>query len=324
MKNNGITIKDIAKEAGVGIATVSRVLNGNKNVKEDTRIKVIDIIKKHNFKPNQAARHLAHQSFQETVIGVIVPRIDTQFIFEVLAGLYRNLKGRDYNILIINADKDRKAVFSQLVNEHLAGLILFGDPPVNEEEKILIRQSNIPYLFLDHHEEGENFVCFNNTIGGELAAEYLYDRGCRKITFIGLTDKTQQQAERLYAFKNRLSLFGIDQIREIYVPDELSSFDFTISILQNDITDGVFYYSDQLAFGGIRAKNDLNSSAVIIGYDDIFPTQFMQLSSVKQSAVQIAEEGIDLLINLINSPVPFYHNEPIQRVLTPELINRNS
>ena len=324
MKNSRITIKDIAKEAGVGIATVSRVLNGNSNVKENTRNKVIEIIKKYNFKPNTAARNLVNQSFQETVIGVIVPRIDTQFIFEVLAGLYRNLKGRDYNILIFNAGKDRKAVFSHLVNEHLAGLILFGDPPMSKDEQNLIRQSNIPYIFLDHHEEGEHFVSYNNTIGGELAAEYLYEKGCRKISFMGLTDKTQQQRERLYSFKKKLNQLNIDQIREIYVPDELSSYNFTMSILQKDITDGIFYFSDQLAFGGIRAKNELHSSASIIGYDDIFSSQFMQLSSIRQSAVQIADEGIIQLVNLINSPVPFYHNKPVQVVLTPELVNRNS
>jgi DNA-binding LacI/PurR family transcriptional regulator len=324
LKKNALTIKDIAKEAGVGIATVSRVLNGNSRVKEETRTKVIEIIKKYNFKPNAAARNLVNMSFQETVIGVIVPRFDTQFIFEVLTGLYRNLKGLDYNILIFNADKDRNAVFSHLVNERVAGLILFGDPPMSEEEQKMVRESNIPYLFLDHHEEGENFVAYNNAIGGELAADYLYEKGCRKISFLGLTDKTQQQNERLDAFQKKLSEYGVHNVQEIYVPDDLSSYDFTKSILKNGITDGIFYFSDQLAFGGIRAKNELNSTASLIGYDDIFPSQFMELSSVKQSALQMAEVGINQLNALIKSPIPFYHNKPIQIILTPELVDRNS
>lgn len=318
------TIRDIAREAGVGIATVSRVLNGNPNVKAETRERIQEVIQRFGFKPNPAAQHLVRRSFQDTVIGIIIPHVENQYIFEVLAGVYRNLKGREYNILIYNAEKGRGQVFDHIGHQSLAGLIIFGDLPMKSSEKKLIRESRIPYLHLDFHSEAENFVCFDNRVGGRLAAEYLYERGCRNVTFFGLTRKSQQQQDRLSAFKAALAELGVPDIQEIYTRSDDASYGMALSLLTNRLTDGIFFFSDQLAFGGLEAKQKLRSDVRIIGYDDIFPTRFTGLSTIRQSPALIGEIGVKTLLSMMETASPVPEAPVAQLLLEPELVDRGS
>jgi LacI family transcriptional regulator len=318
------TIRDIARVAGVGIATVSRVLNGNPNVRSETRERVQEVIRQFGFKPNPAAQHLVRRSFQDTVVGVIIPHVENQYIFEVLAGVYRNLKGREYNILIYNAEKGRGQVFDHIGHQSLAGLIIFGDLPMKSSEKKLIRESGIPYLHLDFHSDAENYVCFDNRIGGKLAAEYLYTRGCRNVTFFGITRKSQQQHDRLTAFKARLAELGVPDIQEIYTRSDDASYGMVYSLLSNRLTDGIFFFSDQLAFGGLEAKQKLRSDVRIIGYDDIFPTRFTGLSTVRQSPALFGETGVKTLLTMMESSSPVPQAPVAQIMLEPELVDRGS
>lgn len=318
------TIRDIAREAGVGIATVSRVLNGNPNVRAETRERIQEVIQRFGFKPNPAAQHLVRRSFQDTVIGIIIPHVENQYIFEVLAGVYRNLKGREYNILIYNAEKGRGQVFDHIGHQSLAGLIIFGDLPMKSSEKKLIRESRIPYLHLDFHSEAENFVCFDNRVGGRLAAEYLHSRGCRNVTFFGLTRKSQQQQDRLSAFKTALAELGVPDIQEIYTRSDDASYGMALSLLTNRLTDGIFFFSDQLAFGGLEAKQKLRSDVRIIGYDDIFPTRFTGLSTIRQSPALIGEIGVKTLLSMMETASPVPEAPVAQLLLEPELVDRGS
>ena len=324
MLDKKITIVEIAEEAGVATATVSRVLNGTSRVREETRNRVLKVIKKYNYKPSSAARNLVKNESYPKVLGVIIPRLQNQFTFEVLNNLYRQISGKDYNILIFNIEKGRKEILRRISWEGLSGLFLFGDPPVPRDEQELIKKLNIPYLYFDHHEQGDNSISFDNSTGGKIAAEYLLRKGCRHITFCGLTNKTQQQEDRLASFNRRLKDAGLKDLQEIYIAGEEASYSLSRSLMENHGTDGIFYFSDQLAYGGIRAKRDLHSEISVIGYDDIFPSEYMQLSTLRQSSEEIASTALAALKDMIESPVPSYLKEPVEIILQPCLIDRGS
>ncbi len=324
MSQKKITIVEIAEEAGVATATVSRVLNGTSRVREETRNRILEVIKKHNYKPSSAARNLVKNETSPKVLGVIIPRLQNQFTFEVLNSLYRHISGKDYNILIFNIEKGRKEILHRISREDLSGLFLFGDPPVPRDEQDLIKKLNIPYLYFDHHEPGDNSIFFDNSAGGEMAAEYLLQKGCRKVTFCGLTSKSQQQEERLASFSQKLKEAGVTDLQEIYIAGEEASYSLSRSLMENGGAEGIFYFSDQLAYGGMRAKNELHSEISLIGYDDIFPSEYMQLSTVSQSSEEIASRALTALTGMIESPVPSYLKEPVEIVIQPRLIDRGS
>ncbi len=323
-KEKKITITDIAREAGVATATVSRVLNGKSKVKAETREKVLRIIQKHNFKPSSSARYLARNNTPAKVLGVMIPKLQNQFIFEVLNSLYKQIRNMDYNILIFNMEKDRKEILARIPGEQLSGLILFGDPPMDREGKKQIQALNIPYLYFDHHEKGENCISFDNHAGGALAAEYLLNKGRRRVIFFGLTQKSQQQTDRFLGFRQRLEQSGVTEIQEIYVPGDDASYEMTLSLLKNRLCDGIFYFSDQLAYGGMRAKNESHSDISLVGYDDIFPTTYLRISTVRQSADEMASRGLEILDKLIKSPIPNYLTDSQHIILQPRLIDRGS
>ena len=99
-----VTIYDVAREAGVSMATVSRVVNGNKNVKENTRKKVLEVIERLDYRPNAVARGLA--SKKTTTVGVVIPNITNSYFSTLAKGIDDIAEMYKYNIVVANIDED--------------------------------------------------------------------------------------------------------------------------------------------------------------------------------------------------------------------------
>ncbi len=319
-----LTIKEIAKEAGVGIATVSRVLNNHPNVREETRKKILKIVKKHKYNPNVVARKLAKKSYTKTTIGIALPDISHQFFFEVIREIHLNLKGFKYNLLIFNLGKSRKQVFEHIGEENLAGLILLGDPPMTLDEKKIISEHHTPYIYVDHYDKNENYICFDNIYGGKLAAQYLISKDCKNILFIGEAVKNNNQIQRFTSFKNELKKNNINDLSEKYIPlSESKSYKFVREILKkNHKIDGVFFFADYLAIGGLKAIKELKSHVRIIGYDDILTSRYLELSTIRQNSIEVGKIAAETIIKIIKN----YNKDTdlIQIIIKPELIDRGS
>ena len=317
-----LTIKEIAKKAGVGIATVSRVLNNHPNVKKETREKISAIIKEHHFKPNISARRLVRGAYSETTIGIALPDITHQFFFEIIKEIYLKLKEHNYNLLIFNLGQKRELVFKHISEENLAGLFILGDPALSNEEKKHLILHATKYIYLDHHSPEENCICFDNIYGGILAAQYLIANNCKNAAIIGGLTNTQHQSERFSAFEEELIKNHITvKHKEFITHNEDESYKCTNKLLKKSKVDGIFYFSDILAFGGLRAKNQLKSDTKIIGYDDIETSKYMGLSTIHQDSKKMASTAVESLINIIKNRSV---KELIQHKIKPELINRNS
>jgi LacI family transcriptional regulator len=308
----------------VGIATVSRVINGGVNVSKNTLEKILAVIKKYNYNPSSAARILSKRAFVKKLIGIVMPKTMNQFFFELIKAISRVLRDFDYNILIYNAEKGRRSVFEYIISEDLPGLFLFGDPPVEKHEKELLVKSSIPYIYLDHHGVGENFVAFDHYLGGRLAAKYLLKKNRKDMMFVGKSDALQQQNDRFRGFRDELADNGVDNVQEMYLPDLNLSYSVSRELFRQESINGIFYFSDIMAYGGLQAKNELNSDINIIAYDDIFPSKYTGLSTIRQSVDVLAEKGVNLLVKKIDERYEIDKADPVQIILDPELIDRNS
>ena len=141
-----VTIYDVAREARVSMATVSRVVNGNQNVKPETRNKVNEVIKKLNYRPNAVARGLA--SKRTTTVGVIIPDISNVYYSQLARGLEDIATMYKYHSIISNSDNDpekEKEIFNNLLSKQVDGIIFLGGT-ISEEIKDLINQSSVPVV----------------------------------------------------------------------------------------------------------------------------------------------------------------------------------
>lgn len=318
------TIKDLARVSGFGVGTVSRVLNASPKVKKETREKILQVARQLRYKPNKLAKMLVTGRHSQSVVGIILPLLTHRFSLEIMGGIYSRLNELGYSLLIFNIGNNREVMFEHIRYSHFSGLLALKDP-LNEKEKTILREHYSDFIYLDYREEGENSIFFDNYYGGRLAATYLVDRGCRKIVFIGDQTRSQQICERLQGFKEALEAFGVQLIEEKYIPiDEVESYRITKSTIKKGQADGIFFYSDDLAVGGLRAKRESRKKIRIIGYDDIEAAGYLELSTVRQDANSLGRLGAQKLVEILQRGQANEDSGIISVCLEPELVDRGS
>ena len=322
--NDKVTIKDIAARARVGIGTVSRVLNNSPNVKDSTRSEVLRIAKELNYVPNGAARMLVRQSHSVATVGLLLPVVENQFFFELIKHIHSRLKADQFNIMIFNTDHGQDSVIHHIVEQRLTAVLTLGDPPLTMSEREVLNFHKIPFLYVDHHEPDTSFVTYDSVLGSIQAADYLISHSCRKIMMVGLTDRSQQQLDRFDGFRKRAEEAGGIQVSELCINSEEECYDMSCTLMNDKSLDGIFYFSDTMAYGGIQARMESNVQLSIIGYDDIFPSKYMKLSTIRQSPKVLGTEAAEMIIELVRQREDGEEHKILQRILKPELIDRNS
>ncbi|MCD6122815.1 MAG: LacI family DNA-binding transcriptional regulator [Spirochaetales bacterium] len=319
-----VTIKDIAKQSGFGVGTVSRVLNGSPMVKNETRERVMQIARELNYRPNKVAKMLVTGRFSQSTIGIVLPKITHRFSMAIVSGIYTKLNELGYNLLVFNIGKKREEVFEHIRYSHFSGLlVLLG--PLREDEELMLKSENAHFVYLDYHDKNENSIFYNNHLGGGLAARYLIDKRCRNIMLVGDRAKTVQREERFRGFKDKLTEEGIELFAEEYIEaDEKAAYRLTKKVIKAGRTDGIFFYSDDLALGGLRAKREMQSGIRIIGYDDIEAAGFLNLSTVRQNAHTLGKLGAQTIVEILKSEKSIHETRPVYKCLKPELIDRGS
>ncbi len=320
------TIKEIAKLAGVGVGTVSRVLNGGRNVSQETLEKVLEISRQLQYKPNKTARSLVKGHYSQPTIGVVFTVAIHPFFQEILRGIYYGLKQSRYNLLIFNAGADRSHVFNRIPYENLAGVLIVSTK-MTPEEKRLLKMNGVPFLYLDYFEEGENSIFMDNYVGGGMAADYLIAKQGRRIAYLGENTRNQQTEQRLAGFRCQLEENGLaivcqklidikeDMPFDVY---ERESYFLTKELLREQEIDGIFFYCDEFAYGGLTALRELGRQLPVIGYDDILPSKYLELTTVRQPAYQLGMEGAKTIMDLAANG----EKEVVTQCIRPELMIR--
>ncbi|MBE1554364.1 catabolite control protein A [Sporosarcina limicola] len=181
-----ITIYDVAREANVSMATVSRVVNGNQNVKPTTRKKVLDCIERLGYRPNAVARGLA--SKKTTTIGVIVPDISKNFYSELSRGIADVATMYEYNIILSNSD-ERTAREVELIEDHLGkqvdGLIFMSDS-ISDEVRAEMATANVPIVLAGTLDVEEQLATVNIDFeeAAYVAVSKLIENGHQRIVFV--------------------------------------------------------------------------------------------------------------------------------------------
>jgi DNA-binding LacI/PurR family transcriptional regulator len=226
--------------------------------------------------------------------------------------------------MIFNTDHGQDSVIHHIVEHRLTAVLTLGDPPLTAAEREVLTIHKIPFLYVDYHEPDSSYLTYDSVAGSRLAADYLISRQCRRIMMVGLTDRSQQQVDRFQGFRNRAEEVGGIQVSELCVNSEEECYEISLTLMNDKSLDGIFYFSDTMAYGGIQARNESRSGVSIIGYDDIFPSKFMKLSTIRQSAEILGTEAARMIIELVRQREEGKESPFEQLVLTPELIDRNS
>lgn len=303
------TLKDVAKEAGLTVTTVSRVLNNRGYISDDARKRVADAMEKLNYRPNELARSLHNKT--TNTIGLIVPHIKHPYFSEMISHIEAAAYSRGYRILLCNSqskDERVKQYIDICTSNRVAGLILCSGKVAVESFKGL----DIPIITMERYlDTGTASVECDNEEGGRLAAYRLIENGCKNLLLIGKTDSVEMPADkRGIGFRNVCEDQNISYIE--VDPDEALYNDMTYNELIESILieypkiDGVFASSDVIGAQtlqvcskmGINVPEDLK----IVGFDDVLLASLTtpQLTTIRQPIKEMASVAVDLLIKASN------------------------
>ncbi|MBQ4899680.1 LacI family DNA-binding transcriptional regulator [Paenibacillus sp. Marseille-P2973] len=239
-----ITIQEIADLAGVNKATVSRVINGNRNISEKTRLKVEAIMKQHNYVPNSIARGLA---FNKTfTVGFCSDYTDKRafanpFFYKVLQGIEEIVYNHDHMFLMMSDhnhdNKQSKSTFERIVVEHRVDGLIIPNSLLNERNYELLVKHEMPYVVTGENmlsKDGVPWVDIDNVQAGQILTEHLIDLGCREIMIYAggaAAERDKFIADRLKGYRktmenHRLEVRIIEQaevLKSLYGSDSSES-----------------------------------------------------------------------------------------------------
>ncbi|MBN1499396.1 MAG: LacI family DNA-binding transcriptional regulator [Spirochaetes bacterium] len=321
-----VKIKDIAEQSGYGAGTVSRALNGGEGVSPRALKSILETAERMGYSPNTYARNLAKGDFESVTVGLLTLLDTNQYLFEMLRGMYTVLNNKGYNILMFSIGKKRDKIISHIISENLCGLIVIATPLLDNEKQIF-NANKIPYIYLDHYEDGENSISVDNFRGGAAAAEYLLSKGCTKIAYIGETRGSKHQDKRLKGFESTLKKNGLfpTGIEYVNMTFNISYSDLekrTVQKVRNLIAagaDGIFCYCDELALVALDEIRKQPREIFLVGYDDIPAARHVSLTTVNQPLDKIGEEAAKAIISLSAG-----ESAIINKRFRPKLIIRNT
>ncbi len=287
--NNKVTIYDIAEKLNITAATVSRALNGNPNISEKTRQTVLAAAKEMNYKQNKLA--LALKSGKSNHIGVIVPRINTNFFGSVIRGIEEELNAKGYNIIICQSHNDEEMEaknIETLIDSHVDAIFISSSSKSSASlQKVL--DEKIPLIFFDRRKIMNNVssVTIDDFAGGYMATKHLIDSGCRKIAHI-ISGPIELEIfkERHRGYQQALEDHNIDY-RKDYVLRTNSSIEegkraVEILFSLNEKPDAIFSASDFVALGAIQELQKrgikVPEEVSVIGFANEPFTDFLELS----------------------------------------------
>ena len=300
-------MKDVAQRAGVGVGTVSRVINRVPGVKESTLIKVNQAIKELNYIPDEYARGLKTKSSR--TIALILPSVWYPFFSEFAYYVEKRLDKENYKLLLCNSNGNptEEAKYIKMLKQNKIDAII----AITYSDIEQYIYSNIPFVSLDRYfDKKVSYVTSDNYEGGKLAARKLLEHGARSLAYVGSHSKYPNGTMlRRAGFRDYLENIGIDY-KEIFLQEPVN--DFTPYILEmlkvHPKIDGIFCHTDSLLLKlrkilnqyGYRVPEDIQ----LIGFDGMNLSSDLPLgiSTIAQPVEQLANGAVDLVLRKIADP----------------------
>lgn len=335
-----LTIKDIARICGVGISTVSRAINDDPGINQNTRKRILKVIKEYNYVPNNSARNL--KMTESNTIALLIKGIDNQFFQGMLKIFEEELKKLEYTFLIhaLGEDQNDVSVAIQLAKEkRLKGLIFLGGQMDSLDNRL--EEIGVPYVLctVAVNMMAPKRNCSSVSIDDEKesyrAVDYLCKKGHKKIAMIsGRSNDQAVGGLRLRGYKRALKDNGIEIKDELirYMKDDIpeysvaNGYEVTKELLKSNVDFTALYaISDLTAFGAYKAIMEegktIPGDYSVLGFDGLDMSRYFQpsLSTMKQPCEQMVKSSIKLLMDAING-----NDEKKQLIFEAELLEKES
>lgn len=311
------TINDVAKEAGVSITTVSRVLNNNYPVKKETREKVEKAIEKLNFKPNVAARSLITK--KSSTIAVLVPGLTNLFFPEIVETIEETIKNSGYNTILSNTygdSEEEKNIVEDIMARQIDGLIIIDPTVKNLENGYFDKISSLMPLIIVSgicSDYAFSSVSYDEEVGTKSAFEYLIKLGHKNIVFVrGHKSFSYDIKEKIY--KNIIEEYGFEYKKIINVGrgNNMEVVDKTAHEFKNFISKGekptaVFACNDLMAVGILNACRELGievpKEISVIGCDNTLISEVThpKLTTIDLNKKQIGKRAAAEIIDIVQN-----------------------
>jgi len=332
----GVTLKDIARDLGVSVITVSKALRNHSDISEQTKARVLKRVQELNYRPNLSARALV--TGRTNLIGFVIPDLLHSFFSEVVRAVSLSLRNSGYTLVVTSSEQDPK-IERQAVEQLIArrvDILLIASTHWTVEMFRRIEEAGIPYILIDRSFVGlaAHFVGVNDEEVGGLATQHLIDTGCKRIAHIG-GPALSTMLGRLEGYKRALAknhipfdpdiVMSTDRVEEI--GDAAGYNAAQILLGQNPRPDGIFCYNDIAAYGAISAILDAGlrvpEDVSVIGCGNLLYNKFLRvpLTSVDQQTANIGQRAAKLALQLLEADQPIV---PKPIYLEPRLVVRAS
>lgn len=333
----GITIYDLAREAGVGIGTVSRCLNNHPSVSAKTREKVLAVAKRLSYQPHAHAQRLA--SRKSNTFSTIIPFFTNYFFIEVLQGVQDSASEKGIDLILYGVNNPAQAEYYLRRSLHGGRVdgVMFFSMSFPESYVSKFEQMKLPVVIVDGHHDKFDSILVKNKDGATRATKHLISLGHRNIGMINASMETAPARHRLEGYKAALKEAGIpfDMERVVISANgkqdgfnREAGYDSMKEIVRrsfgrNPIT-AVFIASDVQAIGALEAARELGvrvpEDIAIVGFDDIELAKHAQLTTVRQPMYEMGTLALQMLLTRMKSP----DAKPNLSTFMPELVIRGT
>lgn len=327
-----VTIKDVARAAGVSPSTVSRALNDSPLLREETKARIRRLAAELGYERNELARGLVKGS--SGAVGLLVPDITNPFFAEITRGVGEVAHARGYGVVLCttDGDPDRERSYMQLLRRKRVDGLILTSVTADDPSLVTLMRAGLPLVLVSRLVRGVDapYVVVDDRNGGRLAVEHLVDLGHRRIGFIGGPENVQSSQDRMEAYREVLAERGLS------VPTGWATFaDFTQAagreaarrmLSRRDVPTAIFAANDMIALGvleaaeevGLRVPEDLS----LVGYNNISYAALprIQLTTVAQPTFEMGRIAADYLLDVIEDR----RRRKLRKVLPPKLVVRRT
>ena len=333
-----LTMKDIAREFGISVATVSRALKDSPRISPERRAAIQQYAREHDFTPNVLAESLRHSRVQPVkLIGVIVPEFTHFYFSSILAGIEEEASSRGYRIMVAQSNEqyEREVRICQSFYENkVCGIIVSQAKDTKRYDHFeRLMDAGVPLVFYDRICTGVNAsrVVVDDYMGAYNAVSHLIETGCTRIAFYGSAPTLEISKNRFNGYKDALLKNGLhyDESLTRICDNRADAEMITPELLKTDAPpNGFFAVNDDTAIGilytakrmGFRVPEDVSICGFTNGQRAIACDPM--LTTVEQRGVKVGEEAADILIDQVEGRIPRDKTE--RRIVRTRLVVRGT
>jgi LacI family transcriptional regulator len=326
------SLKDLARELGVSIATVSRALRSSPEIGKEMQQRVKELAKLKNYRPNPFAQSLRREA--PKIIGVVVPHLETHYYAAILSGIEAEAAKSGYSVISANSHEDFEAearALDNFVSMHVEGVIAcLAQTTTDYKHFEELHEMGIPLVFFGRTCLPEMFssVKANGDEAAQQATQHLIDTGSKRIAFVGGPNHLDMVRRRKHGYLEALRDNRMPILREMVVCGQIDyqwALDSTIALLQReDRPDAILAFNDIITFAAFTAIKQLKlripEDVALIGFTDDAHAAYVtpKLSAIMDQSHLMGERACKMLLKNIGGDYTIYHEIVPQKLVIRE------